>query len=690
MSKRMRKCLVLAAIALCACPRRSPGQGADDQVRVEVKPSREADQALTEASQVVDTRSRREGIDALLSVRQRFPESTAGQDALYKAGLLAYEEGDYALSRKSLSELLFENPLYARANDARLHTGLAALELKSFREAYQTLSSLVDKLQGQDKVKAEDALARAAAGSQQFGEALKTALRRVDEAGSDDERKAALSALQDVVETKTTFLALAEAWNDLPSSHPGWPLLTFKLARVYYHLRDWQHLDETLHALLKNAPDSPWAPEAKELLARVSRRAVIKPHLIGVVLPLSGKYKAFGDATLRGIQLALKGSELELEVKDTQGDPALTGKAIETLAFDGVLGIIGPLLSDESRRAALVAEELQVPLLALSSRSEGLTQIGPHIFRTMVTNAQQADALADYAMGTLGYKTFAVLHPNTPFGVELTNAFWDAIEKRGGQIRGVESYDHDQKTFTEEAKKLVGRYYLEDRSDYYEKLRDIREKDLDEYHRRKAYEKMKGALDPIVDFEALLLPDSWQEVSLVAPALAVEDIITNACDKKDLERIQKTTGKDKMKTVTLLGPSTWSSPKGTSGDPMLLERGGKYVQCSVYVDSFYEGSDRPATKSFVAAFREQHHEATITLLDAVAFDTAAIVRSIVERAGPATRADFRNQLQNLKGFQGATGTLSFDDQREAQRQLFMLSITAKGIKEVTPNRKPEG
>ena len=92
--------------------------------------------------------------------------------------------------------------------------------------------------------------------------------------------------------------------------------------------------------------------------------------------------------------------------------------------------------AEDAKRGALVAEELQVPLITLS-RADGLTEIGPHVFRNMVTNSQQAEALADYAMTTLGYKTFAILHPNTPFGVELSNEFWDAIEKRGGQIRGI-------------------------------------------------------------------------------------------------------------------------------------------------------------------------------------------------------------------------------------------------------------
>jgi branched-chain amino acid transport system substrate-binding protein len=685
-----RQLVAIAGLVFCACPRASTGQAAD-QVRVEVKPSAVADQAYQQALVVADTRGRAEGVAAMLAVRKQYPETTAGEDALYRAGILAYEEGDYATARRALSELLFENPLHAQAIQARLHAGLAALELKAWRDAYQTLSSLRDRVEGADRKRLEDGLARAAVGAQQYGEALKAALRQVDEAPGPGERAEALAALQAVVETNTPFVAIAEAWNGLPASHPAWPLLTFKLARVYYHLRDWTRLDETLRALLKEAPDSPWSPEARALLERVSRRTTVRPRAVGVVLPLSGKYKAFGDAALRGLQLALKGSELELVVKDTQGDPSLTAQLVEQLAFDdGVVAIIGPLLSEDSRRAALVAEELQVPLVTMS-RLDDITLIGPHIFRSMVTSAQQAEALVDYAMGTLGYRTFAVLHPNTTFGVEFTNAFWDAVEKRGGQIHGVESYDHDQKTFTDEAKKLVGRYYLEDRADYHEKLKEIRDRDLDEFRRRKALEKMRSALDPIVDFEGLLIPDSWEQVSLVAPALAVEDIITNACDRRDIERIQKTTGKDKMKTVTLLGPSTWSSPKGASGDPKLIERGGKYVLCSVYVDSFYEGSDRQATRNFVSTFRDAHKDATITLLDAVAWDTAALVRGIIERNQPQTRSAFRDQLQAVKGFQGATGTISFDDRREAQRQLFLLSITPKGVKEVTPApHRPEG
>ncbi len=381
-------------------------------------------------------------------------------------------------------------------------------------------------------------------------------------------------------------------------------------------------------------------------------------------------------------------------MKDSQGDVNLAGKLVEELALDeGAIAIIGPLLGDDSRRAALVAEELQVPIITMT-RADGITRIGPHVFRNMLTNAQQADALVAYAMDTLNYKTFAVMYPNIPFGVEVSNAFWDAVERRGGTIRGAENYDHDQTTFAREAKELVGRYWLEDRAEYLEQFRAVKEQGLDDFRRRKAMEKVRKDLNPVIDFEALLIPDTWQRVSLIAPALASEDVVTNACDKKDLEKIQKATGKDKLKTVTLLGTSTWSSPKGQSGDPQLIERGGKYVNCAVYVDGFYEGSKRPATKAFVEAFKEANKESQPTLLDAVGFDTAGMLRQVLEKDQPKSRASLRDRLAGLRDFDGATGLTSFTDEREATKPLFYLSIEPnKGVKEKdapVAKSKPEG
>ena len=209
---------------------------------------------------------------------------------------------------------------------------------------------------------------------------------------------------------------------------------------------------------------------------------------------------------------------------------------------------------------------------------------------------------------------------------------------------------------------------------------------MDAYRKRKALEKVRGQVEPIVDFEALLVPDDWRRVGLVAPALAVEDIITNACDPADLERIRKTTGKKDvkdLKTVTLLGTNQWSSPKGRSGMPELVERAGKFIQCSIYVDGFYVDSERPATRRFVTAYREAHGKEP-GLLEAIGHDAAKMARQVLETRKPQTREAFRSALAELRDFEGATGTTTFTDRREAKKPLFFLGIDTKGVKELKP------
>jgi ABC-type branched-subunit amino acid transport system substrate-binding protein/nucleotide-binding universal stress UspA family protein len=655
---------------------------------VEARKDARADEALAQAIQQAETLPRKQAAETFLAVRKAYPETTAGQEALYRAGVVFYDSQDYVNARKTFNELLFENPLHPQAPDAKRRLGRAALEVGAYRDAYQTLYSLAERAEGPERTQLLEDAAKAAERAGLFGQALQIAVDLAGNAQTPEAQQAAVARVQQLVEGRAGFTDVARVMDELSPSNPAWPVLSFKLARIYYHLRDWTRLEETLNRFLAEAPSHPFAGQARELLARATRRVEVRPKTVGLLLPMSGKYKAVGEAVLRGVKLGLAGSDVELVVKDTQGDVNITGQAMEQLAFDeGAMVVLGPITSDDSRRAALVAEELQVPLINLS-RQEGITDIGPYVFRNMLTNEAQARAIAEFAMKQKGFKSFAMLYPNLPYGVELANDFWDYVTENGGQVRGAESYAHDQTTFTTEAKKLVGRYYLEDRLDYIESMREVAQQTsgMDAFRKRKAMEKAKGNVEPIVDFDAIFLPDEWRRVSLVAPALAVEDIVTNACDARDVERIRKTTGKKDLKTVMLLGTNAWSSAKGASGLPELIERGGKFVTCSVYVDGFFVDSQRPATQRFVKAYR-QANTGDPGLLEAYGYDSARIVRQIMEsKQAPRSRGEFREALTNLKDFDGATGKTSFDEKREARKPLFLLSVSNKGITEVPPDQ----
>src|SRR5206468_1918141 len=119
-------------------------------------------------------------------------------------------------------------------------------------------------------------------------------------------------------------------------------------------------------------------------------------------------------------------------------------------------------------------------------------------------------------------------------------------------------------------------------------------------------------------------------------------------------------------TVTLLGTNQWSSPKGRSGLPELLERGQKFVTCSVYVDGFFVDSARPATKRFVKSYKDTYKDEGRDpgLLDAIGYDSAAMIRQIIESGAPQSRNQFRERLSLLKDFEGATGQTTINATRE--------------------------
>ena len=94
-----------------------------------------------------------------------------------------------------------------------------------------------------------------------------------------------------------------------------------------------------------------------------------------MVLPLSGPFARFGEASLHGALLAagVFGEEpgaprLRVRVRDSAGDPEQAAQALRELAADDeVVAVVGPMRSAACEAAAEVAEELGLPLLALTA-----------------------------------------------------------------------------------------------------------------------------------------------------------------------------------------------------------------------------------------------------------------------------------------------------------------------------------
>lgn len=349
--------------------------------------------------------------------------------------------------------------------------------------------------------------------------------------------------------------------------------------------------------------------------------------LVGCLLPLSGRHAGYGQQALDAVLLAAGvfdaagGSKIRILIQDSRSEPAVAGEAVEKLAAAGAACILGPLGSQEALEAASRAQRLHIPILTLTQKEE-ITATGDYVFRNFLTAALQVRRLVHYARTELGHRRFAVLYPDDAYGREMARLFREEVPRRGGEIRREASYQPDQTDFGEEISALGGAAPAG------------------------PGEAPAGEAPPVpkTDFEALFIPDGGDRVVMIVPQLAYHDLAR----------------------VRLLGTSGWDSPGLLKGDPKLLEG-------AVFVDAFFRDSYRSEVNDFIERFYAAYGREPDTM-DALVYDAAAMaVRLLADQRG-ATREEFRDRLARSAPFPGVTGKTFFPPSRDAEKELFVLTV----------------
>lgn len=611
------------------------------------------------------------GAELFEQVARRYPHAPEADEALFGAGQAWETAGQRLKARAAYDELLSRYPRSDKADLARER--IAALgggndeALARAREAYERLP--------QDRK--FDAATQNASSAEAAGNGAEAfhwrveALHRAPTAGGKSRAEAELKRLLGSL----SALDVERLVDTVDARTEEAPLVHAQMAQIHHQRRDWDQLQSSLRDFLRRWPSDVWAPQARELLAKVEKRGQASPMKVGVVLPLSGQYRAYGQQLKAGIEYAMRGSGIQLVIRDSRGEAEEAAGQIENLVFEEhVIAAIGGILTTEADAAAHKADELGLPFFAFS-RTEDFTGRSEWIFRDMLTNGQIADALVDFAMNGRQMKRFAVLHPELPYGEEMLQLFWERVEKNGGEVRKAESYAPDTTTFSEPIRKLVSRDQLENREEYLRKVRELRAQKLDARQRRNAMERIRAGVSPQIDFDALFVPDQWKTVALIAPALAFEDVITNWCDTRDIERIEKTTGQ-KVRPVMMLGGNLWNHPE-------LPTRAGKYVNCSVFVDGFHAASSRTETASFVESFNRAYGK-NPGLLEAYAAEAGTVVRWVIENQRPQTHRQFRDMAAEVSGIPGPMGPITMGEQGDVLHPLYLLTVDRGSIREADP------
>ncbi|MEE8410729.1 MAG: penicillin-binding protein activator, partial [Myxococcota bacterium] len=469
---------VVATVVGPACKPRPPVpviKGPDGKIIEPPPPARAEDETAASALKADARKLEAEGDTAGAAAKldllvDSYPGTAAGARELEVRGDKAEGEGDVQTAIGYFEKLLFFRPSFPGADNVRERYAGLLLRVDRLDDAANMLRALRASARAPaDRGRLGMTLADTLSELQRAREALELYVEVHSVVGADKRKKASDRAY-DITAGGLSFKEAEDLWDDVEGKH-AWafilPALTFKLAKIYYHTRDYGRSEDMARLVTGRWASSDFGSQARDLLVRLNNRKKVEPRRIGVILPLSGRYQQYGKRSLDAIKLAFgKNSTIELVIKDTEGNARIASKGVRDLVFEShAIAIIGPLFSGEALGAALKAEELSVPIIALSHR-KGLPEIGGWVFRTALTVEAQAHALAKTAFDDLGMKRYALLYPRSRYGKTFADAFWDEVDRRNGEIRGVESYEHNQTTFQEPVRKLVGRYYDMSRRDF--------------------------------------------------------------------------------------------------------------------------------------------------------------------------------------------------------------------------------
>ena len=416
---------------------------------------------------------------------------------------------------------------------------------------------------------------------------------------------------------------------------PFAPHAYYRMALLYLEKGSLKEAKESAMALVRSSTEQHWVELGRQILEKAAEEETIT-KVIACLLPLAGPFAIYGQEVLNGIQLGLGVRDgvsdkahqgLEILVKDTLGDPEEAASQAEALAGNKrVLAIIGPLASRSATAAAKKAQELGVPIITLTQK-EGITDEGSMVFRNFLTPAREVEEVASKVAGGMGLKKFGILYPENPYGRYLMNLFWDRVEELGGMITAVEPYKPNQTDLGVEIKKMVGLYYPRLETDL----------------------PADAKPQPIVDFDAVFIPDTAEQVALVAPQFPFHGVFH----------------------VRLLGSSLWQSKE-------LLRTAGDYLQGAIFPSAFFSDANSEVVKAFVSRYREEYGTDP-GVLAATGYDSILFLRSLFRKNVIRTREDLLKALKGAQGFYGVTGHIAFDQNREVLKKPVLLSIQGRKI-----------
>jgi len=643
---------------------------------------------------------------------------SAEAEKLFARGVSAYRKQNFDQAREQFQKLL-EFPLHQRSSAGQLMLGKALFRTREYPSALEVAKG-IEKRFSESRYIADArlltgdcycVLRRYAEAAMQYGRILASPAPLLLQAQAA-ERLAAIAKNGFINEEGLVNVRTAIGENRLREA------LLFGEGRWYLRLGWDAQGQAAMQRYLERIPDGIFthliavdkegnAAKARTVDGKDFRTSVAsnrkQPEIdedglprLGLLLPLSGTgfQRQVGEELYAGIQLANEQAEEPFElivadvgvdyrnlpIDETESNRLLrvVQQTRRLIDEEGVVAIVGPVFSSDCVAAAVVAEAAGIPIIAPLADQSGLDLLGDNVFQLHAVPETQAQALGEYATLVLGLQNLVIIAPLTDYGWNFEREFTAVAAANGGEIVHVDWYVPEvTKDFRHvfESIRQVGfdlmpppedtlavvdslEWTAADSTQVEEEPSFLTELlaglEGEEEIGKKAEEKEEEEAPP--DSSEIFI-DSIDAIAIVVESF--EDAMTIA-PQLYFHRL----------TTQILGNDIWYEPEAIR---QMRPGDRKNIEGSIFVAGYQE--THATTRKFIDAFRRRF--ARDVGYATYGYDAAGLIISGWEQGQQSPEA-LRSWLTKVRGFDGASGLISFVTDRRTNGELSLLKIDPRG------------
>ena len=187
---------------------------------------------------------------------------------------------------------------------------------------------------------------------------------------------------------------------------------------------------------------------------------------IGLMGCFSGEYSVYGNAVANGATLYFKelnaagginGKQVEIVKYDDRGDATEAITAYSRMKEDGVVAVLGSVLTGSTLALVDEAYEDNMPVITASATAAGVTLLDPekpsagvreNVFRACFIDPFQGEKMAEYAYNKLGAKTAAIIfETGSDYSEGVKDAFVEKAKELGLTVTSAQGYATGDKDF---------------------------------------------------------------------------------------------------------------------------------------------------------------------------------------------------------------------------------------------------